>query len=106
MPSDVSRQTLVEESAMRLFTAIKIEDDQGRATGRWLVEVSPGATLLSVRKKNSPKIINEIIAIVQNEELVFTELGQHIIPQVPRETEERLFSEYMKYVNRYCDLED
>ena len=94
---DLAVRRWLKESAMRLFTAIPTErDDEGHATGRWLVEVSPGATLLSVRKKNSPKIINEIIAIVQNEELVFTELGQRLVPQVPRETEERLFSEYMK----------
>ena len=71
-----------------------------------LVEAHPRENNLVVKKKKQPTIKWQIIATVQNDELVFTELGQHIIRQVLREMEEHLFSEYMKYVKRYCDPED
>ena len=94
---DLAVRRWLKESAMKLFAATtKMKDDGKLNPGRWVVEVSPRVNNLVVRKKNTPKILQQIIAIVQNEELVFTELGQHIIPQVPREREERRFSDYMK----------
>ena len=47
--------------------------------------------------------MKQIIVTVQNEELVFTELGQHIIPQTVKEREVRFFSEYMNEPARHED---
>ena len=87
---------------MRLCAANKMEYC-AKLNERVLVEAHPRENNLVVKKKHAPKILQQIIATVQNEELVFTELGQHIIPQTMKEREVRFFSEYMTEPARHED---